>query len=265
MSPCLLMIFLLLSPVGAGSDQPSAKKLDVQAVLEADAAFGQAALEHDRDAFRDALLGDALFLGERAHRGRVAFLGAWSPLFDPAKGMRFEWEPLQAEIADSGEIAYSVGRVKVSFPRPGTDEIIERPGHYLTGWKKETPSGKWKIWANGTLVIHPDPTLGIARERRRALAEVWSWPPLASLEADVRLEWHPERLVEAGSGELAVSLGQYEVEARLPVSASPTDGASPTGDREAAGSGAYLSVWKKDAAGFWTLAAESFSPPIQTP
>jgi hypothetical protein len=55
------------------------------------------------------------------------------------------------DAAASGEIAYAVGRAKVSFRRKGLTEIEESPGHYLSVWRRGE-SGEWKLWASGTLV-----------------------------------------------------------------------------------------------------------------
>ncbi len=238
---------LLLNAALAAAREKAPRDEERAAVRAVDLAFAAAAVERDAERFRSLLAEDGVFLGERIDRGSDAFAATWSPLFegDTKERMWIEWEPLEVGVAAAGDLAYSIGRVKVSFSYEASDEVVERPGHYLSVWTRDE-EGAWKLAANGHLVAHPEGDYGFGRERRRGLAEVW--PPLAELDTEMKIDFEIERRRVAESQDLAFTFGEYTLETRR-------------GDESKSGRGGYLRLWKKDAEDFWIIAAESFSLP----
>lgn len=53
------------------------------------------------------------------------------------------WQPLEAEVATSGEIGYTWGSYEYRAPGPDGKERVGT-GHYVTIWKRQ-PDGKWKF------------------------------------------------------------------------------------------------------------------------
>jgi hypothetical protein len=137
-----------------------------------------------------------------------------------------------------------------------------------------------------SLVVHP--TLGQARDPRGGL--MTAWPELKDRIGDrIEITWNPVEHVLAGSGEVAFTFGEYSASFTPPgeeeetaegpaeseemaveeVKESPgggelgdEDSSAATSEGEAiAGSGHYLAVWQRDAAGHWQLVGEGFTPP----
>lgn len=219
-----------------------------EAVLAADRGFAEALEAKNRDGIQDALQTDATYLGMQVRWGRVAYLDELRALWEPEKKVSAEYEPLEAVVATSGDLAYSLGRGTIRFTRLGTDEVVESTGQYLTIWTRNL-EGAWKIWSSGTLVVHPDPAWGLAREPRYGLAKAWKWRVLGAPEAEIDLSWRAEKTAMAASGKMAAVLGGYEVSARL-------------GEDEESGRGGYLAVRMLDDAGQWRTVAEAYTPPM---
>ena len=219
-----------------------------EAVWAADRAFAAAGIARDKEGFSSYILPEGSYLAQKIERGREAFVGNWAPLFDPSKQVvGFEWEPLAVAAAESADLAYSIGRAKISFRRLGSDEIVESPGHYLTVWKPDE-EGAWKIWGCGTLVIYSDPSIAMASEPRHGIAQALDWKLLNAPDAEADFDWRPEATLTSQSGDLAATLGSYTVEARR-------------GEEKESGGGGYLAVRTKDEKGRWVLVAEGYTPP----
>ncbi|MEM8933983.1 MAG: nuclear transport factor 2 family protein [Acidobacteriota bacterium] len=240
-------VWTLLPVVGQAEPSEPPADATIDSLAAADQRFNRAAAERDRDTFRDLLSSDVVFLAGEPQRGRVAVLAIWQHLFDGKFDFRYQAETIETAVAESGELGWAIGTVRTSFRRPGveTQDVVD--GHYLNVWT-HTDDG-WRLAHMASLVVHP--TLGAAREPRSGL--MTAWPELADqIGATIELDWTPTSTMRAESGELAVTVGDY--------TASFTDPA----DAEAepiAGSGAFLSVWRKDADDRWQLAGEGFTPP----
>ena len=61
---------------------------------------------------------------------------------DKPGSKNISWEPLSAEVAQSGELGYTWGNWKFTMP----DTTLY--GNYFTAWKKQA-DGKWKILLDG--------------------------------------------------------------------------------------------------------------------
>ena len=265
------------------------------AVETADRELHRAAQERDQETFHELLALDATFLAGELHQGRLAVLALWQPLFDAKYGFRYEGEPLEVQVAESGELAWSLGNAKTRFQRPGLEQVETTEGHYLHVWGLEGDA--WLLKYMTTLVVHP--SLGQARDPRSGL--MTAWPELANRIGDrIEITWDPIEHVVADSGEMAFTFGEYsatfgeteepegekseseESEAEEPESeeSTPSDeketreeapeGASEVESSDAvteesekpiSGSGHYLAIWQRDDAGRWQLAAEGFTPP----
>ena len=103
---------------------------------EAERAFAQTMADRDFPAFEQFLAPDAVFFsGDTPLRGRDAVAAKWKPYFElPAAP--FSWEPHQAVVLESGDLALSTGPV---FDPGGT--CI---GSFNSIWRLEA-SGEWKI------------------------------------------------------------------------------------------------------------------------
>jgi ketosteroid isomerase-like protein len=117
-----------------------------------------------------------------------------------------------------------------------------------------------------------------------------AWPQLADRIGDrIEITWNPVEHVVAGSGEIAFTFGEYSASFTPPGASEETGEGSEEPAAEAAeeaekapgggelsdeitppeaavgeaisGSGHYLAVWQRDAAGHWQLMGEGFTPP----
>ena len=217
----------------------------IAAVTSADVAYVKSARERDQAAFRDLLDKDVIFLADEARKGRLSVLTIWQPLFDGKYDFRYEGEHLETHVADSGDLAWTIGTAVTRFTRPGGGEKEVTESFYLNVWQPDA-DGRWLLKVISSLVVHP--TLGSARDPRSGL--MTAWPELADqIGAEIDLRWVPSTTVRAASGELAYSIGEYD--------ASFKSGEGST----VSGAGHFVAVWQKDDKGAWQLAAEGFTPP----
>ncbi len=232
-------------PAGDGATPAAPIDLEAaRAALEAaDQAFNEAASNRDREALGGWLAPAAIFLESEALRGKEEFLGRMQPMFEGKHGLTLDARNLEAHVARSGDLAWTIGSAKTSLTRPGLAEEV-REGHYLTVWAPDG-AGQWQVQAYAPLIVHPE--LGMAREPRGGL--MTAWPEIRDLiGAATRLEWTPERTVHSGSGEMVYTFGEYSVAFSL-------------GGEEKAGKGGFVAVWAMDEEGRWQLAGEGYSPP----
>jgi ketosteroid isomerase-like protein len=72
--------------------------------------------------------------------GLEALRAAWQSLAD-TKGLEITWEPTEAHVAESGDMAWDIGDVIVFSP-----DGMRQTGKYLVVWKRE--NGNWKVSVN---------------------------------------------------------------------------------------------------------------------
>ena len=72
--------------------------------------------------------------------------------FDPAD--QLTWKPVKIEVADSGDLAYSLGTWQLKGKDPKGNDVTQT-GKYLTVWKKQK-DGSWKVVAD-TGNVDPPP------------------------------------------------------------------------------------------------------------
>lgn len=113
-------------------------KPDKEELLDLDRKFSSTSTEKGyNNAFIEFAHPNAVLL--RANSMPVAGIDAVTRLFEKADttGVRFTWEPIDADLALSGEIGYTYG--VYSFKK---DTVTEK-GTYVSVWKKDS-AGNWK-------------------------------------------------------------------------------------------------------------------------
>lgn len=227
-----------------GEDTAAVAVAADEALLAADAAHQRAAGSRDREAFLATLGADAKLFADTLREGPEAFVQAMGPLWTGKYDFHYDGTPLEATVAESGELGFTLGEVETRFQRPGLSRVESIRGHYLNVWSRDGEEG-WKLVASTSLVVHP--RLGAARDPRSGL--MTAWPELKGrIGAEIEIRWMPETVVRAESADLAYTLGRYR--------ASFED----TGSSHS-GSGHFLAVWRRDDADHWQLVAEGFTPP----
>ncbi len=233
-------------------DRETDRETLLSAVTAADLAYVQSARQRDEATFRDLLAEDVIFLADEARKGRLSVLTLWQPLFEGKYDFRYEGDHMETHVAESGDLAWTIGTAVTRFTRPGLSEEEVTESFYLNVWAPDT-DGKWLLRVISSLVVHP--TLGSARDPRSGL--MTAWPELADqIGAEIDLRWIPSTTVRAASGELAYSLGEYEASFKSPATEADTGK-----DSTVSGKGHFVAVWQKDEKGAWQLAAEGFTPP----
>ncbi len=129
----------------AASQSPSRRgtsKINLQieraALMNLDREFLRASQSREVSAaFLDYLGGEP-----RLHRdGRFPLIGRDSiQAFLSANKMEFTWEPIQSDIAQSGDLGYSYGSYDLTY----SDTKVTEKGYYVRIWKRDA-KGKWKL------------------------------------------------------------------------------------------------------------------------
>jgi ketosteroid isomerase-like protein len=136
-------IAVLLIAVALGTVVPVGHAAPVDDVLAADRAFAALAKARGpRAAFTEYADPQAIMF--RAGVGPVKGIDAIGRAFDDPPGATPVWEPEAAEVAASGDLAYSWGPFTWTPVPDGP--LAGRPpltGYYVSIWKKQ-PDGRWK-------------------------------------------------------------------------------------------------------------------------
>jgi ketosteroid isomerase-like protein len=114
----------------------------VESLLEADRAFSARAREAGAAAaFSEFMAADGKLLGaaEDPVAGTEAIAALMASL--PA-GAELSWAPIEAVVADSGELGVTWGEYSLTVPGEN-GATIEETGRYLTVWRKDE-SGRWR-------------------------------------------------------------------------------------------------------------------------
>jgi ketosteroid isomerase-like protein len=130
-----LPVLVLIATLGLAGDPR-------QEMMDADRAFDRATAVRGLDGWMSYFAPDArLNLRSGILEGRANIRAHYAKMFaQPEFSIR--WEPLFAEASADGTLGYTLGKARISFRMPdGTRE--QRPGNYLTVWKKQK-DGAWK-------------------------------------------------------------------------------------------------------------------------
>ena len=125
------------------------QKLDLEKkkkeLMEIDREFSRMSVEKGMlEAFYQYMAEDATTFPRFGHpiKGRETYQKTYKKELAGQK-IRLEWEPYFAEIAESGDLGYTLGKYKVvSIDEEGAEQL--RFGYYVTIWKMQE-DGSWKF------------------------------------------------------------------------------------------------------------------------
>jgi ketosteroid isomerase-like protein len=150
-----LAVLLVLGTSGCA--QPVDIEAERAALLQADAAWAQAASAKDLDGTISFLADGASTFPPNATMvtGEVALRELWAEEF-ATPGFAVSWQASTAEVSAGGDLGYTVGTYEGTMNDPEGNPVTDR-GKYVTVWKKQ-PDGSWKavadIW-NSDLPVSP--------------------------------------------------------------------------------------------------------------
>lgn len=115
-----------------------------KAVRDLDAQWSGAAEARDVDKLVSYYADDATVLP--AHAAIATTKEAIRSIFKnllTVPGVALSWKAAKVDVAQSGEVAYSMGTYELTAPDDSGKPTIDR-GKYVAVWKKQ-PDGKWKV------------------------------------------------------------------------------------------------------------------------
>ena len=138
---CSLLLLILFI---ASSCNSSIERLTLEdELLEVDRAFSNLSKEKGMNhAFMNYLAEEGVLLrpNKMPLVGRDKIMESFSR---PDTSFSLTWEPLFADVAESGELGYSYGIYKVEMYAPDGSPITSE-GTYVSVWKKNE-AGEWKF------------------------------------------------------------------------------------------------------------------------
>ena len=122
--------------------------VDANEILAADRAFSAMSKEQGfPDAFIEYADPEAVIIrgGDEPLKGSSAIFN----YYDQRRGSTVEltWEPIEAEIAGSGDLGYTYGRF-YTMVIDSLGETKKRKGYYISVWRKQD-DGSWKYVLDG--------------------------------------------------------------------------------------------------------------------
>ena len=142
---CLLVtvaLFMSLASYGTASAQDSQA---IAAVRAADVALSKLwCVDKNLDAFVSVWepTGSVMTANAPVATGTAAVRALFAP-FVGLLGFHCGWDPVQIEVARSGELAHSRGTYRTSYT-DAQGRAVEDRGSYLTVWRKDG-KGKWRV------------------------------------------------------------------------------------------------------------------------
>lgn len=137
--PVMLSFLALFSCSQQPGNDPGKMK---QQIIQADKAMSELAA---KDGFNSSLLAYADNNIVKLDDGRFPIIGrtAFAASFNKDNDVKtISWNPVNAEVAGSGELGYTWGNWKFN----AKDTVFY--GNYFTVWKKQ-PGGNWKVLLDG--------------------------------------------------------------------------------------------------------------------
>lgn len=138
---------------------PDNRAADEAAIMQADAAWSEAAGKKDLDAIMSAVADDTVTLGPNAPTvvGKETTRTGWESML-ALPGFSLSWKATKAVAARSGDLGYSYGTYELSMTGPDGNPVNDN-GKYLTIWAKQA-DGTWQVAAdiyNTDMPLPPPP------------------------------------------------------------------------------------------------------------
>jgi ketosteroid isomerase-like protein len=141
----LVLVLYFVAGCQQGEEAAEEPAVDIAAETEAvrstNIAWAKTGEAKDVEGMTSFFTEDALILWPYDFGGRTYWSDYWTERFsDPS--WEVAWQPENVVVADSGELAYSFG--KVQNTRVENGETKTSKGTYLAVWKKQA-DGSWKV------------------------------------------------------------------------------------------------------------------------
>ncbi len=75
--------------------------------------------------------------------GHEAIRAFMAPTFSKPE-IKLVWEPVRADVGQSGDLGYTFGRAKIMHTEPGAEPKVVARMKYVTVWKRQ-PDRSWKV------------------------------------------------------------------------------------------------------------------------
>lgn len=149
---CACFLSSLLLVACSTQEAPPEPPPDPQVLMQADLEFARDTKERGVDGWVSWFAEDgAQLVPGREARGHEAIREIMTPAFaEPHSSLR--WEPTFADIAESGDMGYTIGRYR-SRRVDENGKQIDRTGTYTSIWRKNA-DGQWKVVLDSGV---PDP------------------------------------------------------------------------------------------------------------
>ena len=136
-----LTLFAALTIIAGAFAQSEKPMSAVDELLQTDIAWSKTTTTEEEDSY---WLSDAKLLAP--HQPLAEGAEAVIATFDKLRGLPgygLAWQPTTAEVAESGDLGYTIGSYELKFDDPDGKPVVDQ-GKYLTVWRKNT-DGVWRV------------------------------------------------------------------------------------------------------------------------
>jgi ketosteroid isomerase-like protein len=150
---------VLVLAAGCKTQAPDTRAADAQTIRDLDAQWSKTAAAHDVDGTVSYYSDDAAVMPPNGPllTDKREIRAGWADMLGPSNHL--SWQTTRAEVAASGDVAYSLGTYSLTMQDAQGKPIADH-GKYLCVWKKQA-DGKWKsvadTWNSDLPVAAPEP------------------------------------------------------------------------------------------------------------
>ncbi len=203
MRPLIGILFAIVMTSASTSKEADSRSRNLETLIKAEQDFAKISREtNTRNAFISAFATDGMIFPGSGER--VNAIAHWQAVPDPKPEERdwLDWEPLYADVAQSGDLGYTTGPYVYKADR--TDTATSHHGYFFSVWKKE--KGIWKNWVDMGLGTPADPADTVEHFARHESYAHPSKSPVLSI-ADMEAKFVAEQN-EKGLGVFEKYLGE---------------------------------------------------------